>query len=82
MSKKDIIKLSIIIPCFNEKNTLIKIISKILLSLNNHNFKSYEIIIVDDGSTDGTTEMIKENFSTENNFDTLCKNAIHRLLKK
>ena len=49
------IKLSIIIPCFNEKNTLIKIISKILLSLNNHNFKSYEILIADDGSTDGTT---------------------------
>ena len=70
MSKKDIIKLSIIIPCFNEKNTLIKIISKILLSLNNHNFKSYEILIVDDGSTDGTTEVIKENFSTKNNFKT------------
>ena len=64
------IKLSIIIPCFNEKNTLIKIISKILLSLNNHNFKSYEILIVDDGSTDGTTEMIKENFSNKNNFKT------------
>ena len=70
MSKKDIVKLSIIIPCFNEKNTLIKIISKILLSLNNHNFKSYEILIVDDGSTDGTTELIKENFSTKNNFKT------------
>ena len=70
MKNKDFIKLSIIVPCFNEKKTLIKIIDKILLSLNNNNFKSYEILIVDDGSTDGTTEMVKENFSTKNNFKT------------
>ena len=43
-------KISIIIPCYNEKNTLIKIINRIILSLKNHNFKFYEILIVDDGS--------------------------------
>ena len=70
MKDRDLIKISIIIPCYNEKNTLIKIINKIILSLNNHNFKSYEILIVDDGSSDGTTEIIKENFSLNNNFKT------------
>ncbi len=70
MKNKDFIKLSIIVPCFNEKNTLIRIIDKVLLSLNNNNFKTYEILIVDDGSTDGTTEMIKEIFSERNNFKT------------
>ena len=68
MKDRDLIKISIIIPCYNEKNTLIKIINKIILSLNNYNFKSYEILIVDDGSSDGTTEIIKENFSIKHNF--------------
>ena len=70
MKDRDLIKISIIIPCYNEKNTLIKIINKIILSLNNHNFKSYEILIVDDGSSDGTTEIIKDNYSIKNNFKT------------
>ena len=70
MKDRDLIKISIIIPCYNEKNTIIKIINKIILSLKNHNFKSYEILIVDDGSSDGTTEIIKENFSIKNNFKT------------
>tara|TARA_Y100001935_G_scaffold227556_1_gene205934 strand:- start:70 stop:774 length:705 start_codon:yes stop_codon:yes gene_type:complete len=63
-------KISIIIPCYNEKDTIIKIINKIILSLKNHNFKFYEILIIDDGSSDGTTEIIKENFSIKNNFKT------------
>ena len=70
MKNRDLIKISIIIPCFNEKDTIIKIINKIILSLKNHNFKSYEILIVDDGSSDGTTEIIKENYSIKNNFKT------------
>ena len=70
MKSRDLIKISIIIPCYNEKNTLINIINKIILSLNNHKFKFYEILIVDDGSSDGTTEIIKENFSIKDNFKT------------
>ena len=63
-------KISIIIPCFNEKNTLIEIINKVVLSLNNHKYEQFEIIIVDDGSIDGTKELIKKNFESKKNFKT------------
>jgi len=48
-------KISIIIPCFNEVKTIIKIIDKV------KNFTKYktEIIIVDDGSYDGTQDLLK-----------------------
>ena len=59
-------KLSIIIPCYNENNTIEKIISKILESLTNYEFANYEIIIIDDFSTDGTRDKLKK-FELEDN---------------
>ena len=47
-------KLSVIIPCYNEKKTIKKIIDKIFLQKIN-----LEIILVDDGSYDGTVNVIK-----------------------
>ena len=49
------LKLSVIIPCFNERTTLEEIVDavkKVELA--------YEIIIVDDGSTDGTHDILKQ----------------------
>jgi len=54
---------SIIIPCFNEKKYIEKIIKEVL----NQNNINKEIIIVDDGSTDGTTEILKNNIETKVN---------------
>ena len=54
MIEKKNFKLSIIIPCFNEKQTIPKILDKVIFSLNTYNFNNYEILIVDDFSTDGT----------------------------
>ena len=55
--KKFDIKLSIIIPVFNEKKTIIKLLNKIkkLKKLKK------QIIVVDDGSTDGTRKILKNN---------------------
>ena len=50
-------KLTIIIPVYNELNTIEKIINKVLVQ----NYIDKEIIIIDDGSNDGTTEIIKKN---------------------
>ena len=49
-------KLSVIIPCFNEKKTLKKIINEV----KNSPINNLEIIIVDDCSNDGTKEILKE----------------------
>jgi glycosyltransferase involved in cell wall biosynthesis len=51
------LKLSIIIPCFNEINNLKKIISLILEQKNINK----EIILVDDFSSDGSRQLIKES---------------------
>ena len=53
--------LTVIIPAYNEKNTIKKIIQKIKLVKN----IKKQIILVDDGSTDGTTDIIKKNLSSK-----------------
>ena len=53
-------KLSIIIPCYNEKNTIVEILKKIDSSLENYKISKYEIIIVDDFSNDGTKEILND----------------------
>lgn len=50
-------KLSIIIPCFNEIQT----IEKIVHNINEVYKNEKEIIIIDDFSTDGSREKLKEN---------------------
>jgi len=52
-------KLSIIIPVYNEKNTILKIIKKVENANLPQELKK-EIIIVDDRSTDGTRKILKE----------------------
>ncbi len=47
-------KLSIIIPCFNEAKTILKLLEAVKSSP----IENKEIIIVDDGSTDGTKDLI------------------------
>lgn len=49
-------KLSVIIPCYNEKDT----IEALLSSVKNTPYPNKEIIVVDDCSTDGTQELLKK----------------------
>ena len=60
MINKSSFKLSIIVPCYNEINTIDEIISKILESLIKYKLNNYEIIIIDDSSTDGTVNKLKK----------------------
>ncbi|MCM8711262.1 glycosyltransferase [Clostridium sp. SYSU_GA19001] len=61
-SKKSTIDVSIIIPCKNEVNTLRKTINSMIKSKNS---LSYEIIVVDDNSIDGSTDFLKEDLNKE-----------------
>ena len=65
MFDKKLIKISILIPCFNENNTINMIIDRVIKSLEVYNFTNYEIIIVDDFSNDGTREKLKKLSSHE-----------------
>lgn len=51
-------KLSIVIPCYNEKNTITKILDEVM-DVNLGRTRK-EIIIVDDGSKDGTRAILKK----------------------
>jgi glycosyltransferase involved in cell wall biosynthesis len=52
---KRTLTLSVIIPCYNEVNTVEKVLARVeAVGL------AEEIILVDDGSTDGTTEVLKQ----------------------
>ena len=52
-------KVSIVIPCYNEKNT----IEKIVEAACNAPLESKEIIVVDDGSRDGTQTVLEKKLS-------------------
>ena len=57
---KENFKLSVIIPCYNEKKTINKIFDKVTFSLEKNSILNYEIIIIDDYSNDGTREILKD----------------------
>jgi glycosyltransferase involved in cell wall biosynthesis len=61
-------KLSVVIPCFNEKETIEKIVEKVISSQLN---LEKEIIIIDDGSTDGTREIL------ENSIEKLVSKVVY-----
>ena len=50
-------KISVIIPCFNEIKTISEIIKKIDKALNKYHF---EVLVIDDSSVDGSIELLKK----------------------
>ena len=75
MINKETFKLSIIIPCFNEKKTIEKILARADQSLKKYNILNYEILIVDDSSNDGTIEILKN--LTKNDKIKVCFHEIN-----
>lgn len=58
-------KISIIIPTYNERGNILKLIQKIEEHIDVKNFK-YEIIIIDDNSPDLTGHLVKKHYENNN----------------
>ncbi len=61
MTGRRLMKVSVIIPCYNEMELLVQLVSLVKQSP----LDEKEIILVDDGSNDGTREMIKARLEKE-----------------
>jgi len=51
-------KISVVIPTYNRKHTLPRALDSVLAQ----SYKPFEIIVIDDGSSDGTIDMIKSKY--------------------
>lgn len=63
------IKVSIIIPVYNVGRYLPKIIDDI----RNQTFQKFEVIFIDDGSTDNSLEVIRSIVKTDEQFNVICQ---------
>jgi len=50
--------ISVIIPTYNRKHSLPRTLDSVLAQ----SFQPFEIIVIDDGSTDGTADWLKSNY--------------------
>jgi len=87
MIDKKTFKLTIIIPCYNEKNTIEEILKRINESLKSYELLKFEVLIVDDFSNDGTKDVLK-NFTNNEKIQIFYHDnnlgkgaAIHTALK-
>ena len=54
-----IMDLSVVIPCYNEEESLAELHRRVENACRNADVETYEIILVNDGSSDGTIEMMR-----------------------
>jgi len=65
-------KFSVIVPIFNEEKTIIKLLNRI--SETKKQDLDYEIIVINDGSTDNSLKLLKENKNLYDQLITYEKN--------
>mgnify|MGYP001285429943 CR=1 FL=1 len=68
---------TIILPVLNEKDNIIKLIDIISTIFDKHN---YEIIVINDSSEDGTTEILEQFKKNKKNFKHVLRNKKRSLV--
>ena len=63
------IKVSIIVPIYNGA----KYINKCIEMITNQTFKDFELLIIDDGSTDNSNEMCQEKAKEDSRIKIISK---------
>ena len=63
--------LSVVIPCFNEEETVDVLLKRVDAACKDAPVKTYEIICINDGSTDDTKNLLENN---KNLFSTFINN--------
>jgi glycosyltransferase involved in cell wall biosynthesis len=66
------VKLSIVIPCYNERETIAEVIDAVRAAPGGEK----QIIVVDDCSTDGTSRLLEETLKPK--IDTLLRHPVNR----
>ena len=60
LSKKNIMKISYIVPCLNESKNIKKVYNHITIANKNAKIIDYELILINDYSSDNTLEVLKD----------------------
>ena len=68
------IDISVIVPAYNASKTIIKCLD----SLKQSELNNYEVIVVDDVSTDNTVFLVEKYIDDGNDFVKLIKNSINQ----
>jgi len=68
MENNSIKKASVLVPCYNEDSSLPELLEALTTLMQQNQQYSWEIILVDDGSKDGTLEIIKKQNSLDVRF--------------
>ena len=63
--------ISVLVPCFNESNTILEILNKIHSQKKKFNL---QIIVSEDGSNDGTYELLLKN---EHLYDVIIRSDVN-----
>ena len=68
-------RISIIVPAHNEETTIIPLLESVQEAINNIPDATFEVIVIDDASTDDTASLLRNNTNLYNQFIILSKQS-------